>query len=52
MNNTYIEGFFCLKFESKLAIISLQVTNNKILHMSQSPLLPGEIHRHLLLKNE
>ena len=49
-------GSYCLSSNSttgdKLLIFSIQMTSNRNIHMVHSPLIPGEIRRHFLMKNE
>ena len=52
----YKNGSYCLSSNSqlgdKLLIFSIQMTSNRNIHMVHSPLIPGEIRRHFLMKNE
>ena len=56
VENKYKNGSFCLRSNSisgdNLLIFSIQMTNNRDIHMVHSPLIPGEIRRHILMKNE
>ena len=56
MDDNYKKGSYCLRSNSvlgdKLLIFSIQMTSNKDIHMVHSPLIPGEIRRHFLMKNE
>ena len=47
------EGYFCIQFDSSDAnIFSLQITHNTDHHLTNPPLMPGELRRHFMMEGE